>query len=267
MKIIGIYKITCIKTKKVYIGQSRDIKKRWNEHKRMPKDKISKLYNSFKKHGIKNHKFEIIHRCEIDDLNRLERYYQELYNCTDRKYGLNLVLQDADAKQREFTDEWKELMKTRPRRDVSGKNNPRYGKKHSEETKKLFSEQRKGKLKGVKNPSARKCEVINLDTLEIHRGCMKDIEKLLNCEVELVWHRLIGIVKKPAKLREWSFKYEDEKSVDDFERYLNTETGIYYHYRSEVYEYCEKYLGYKPHTTNEHLNGKRIKKDIPFIIV
>ena len=60
-KICGIYKITS-PTGKIYIGQSVDIKKRWNHHKYAKDKKCSKLYSSFKKYGynaIKKIKQEI----------------------------------------------------------------------------------------------------------------------------------------------------------------------------------------------------------------
>ena len=88
-KICGIYKITS-PSNKIYIGQSVDIKKRWNHHKYAKDKKCSKLYSSFKKYGINNHKFEIIHICLISELNNLEKYYVDLYGCFNSKNGLNL---------------------------------------------------------------------------------------------------------------------------------------------------------------------------------
>ena len=40
---------------------------------------------------------------------------------------------------------------------LSGENNPFYGKSHTEETKKILSEKNKGRFSGEKNPAARKC--------------------------------------------------------------------------------------------------------------
>jgi len=88
-KIIGIYKITS-PTKKVYIGQSVDIKKRLSVYKSYNCKKQASLYNSLKKHGFNNHKIEIIHHCGIEDLNKLEVYYIQLHKCFNSKYGLNL---------------------------------------------------------------------------------------------------------------------------------------------------------------------------------
>ena len=58
----GIYKITNMVNGKVYIGQAKDIEKRWKEHKRefryKRKEKIV-LYKAMKKYGFENFDFEI----------------------------------------------------------------------------------------------------------------------------------------------------------------------------------------------------------------
>lgn len=59
-------------------------------YSRLSCKKQPRLYNSFKKYGFENHKFEIIHICEIFELNDLEVYYIELYQSFASKHGLNL---------------------------------------------------------------------------------------------------------------------------------------------------------------------------------
>ena len=88
--MIGIYKITS-PDKKIYIGQSVNLKIRLKDYKaNLAKDQ--KLLNySFLKYGFKNHKFEIIHICNIEELSVLERYYQILFNCVGSN-GLNSLL-------------------------------------------------------------------------------------------------------------------------------------------------------------------------------
>lgn len=85
----GIYKITNPKGK-VYIGQSIDVEKRFYTYKKLHCKRQPILYNSLKKYGTQNHTFEILCECEISELNKKERYYQDLY-CVIR-YGLNCVL-------------------------------------------------------------------------------------------------------------------------------------------------------------------------------
>ncbi len=87
-KICGIYKITS-PSKKIYIGQSVDIKKRKVVYARLACKDQPKLYNSLKKYGWYKHKFEIIQICDSFDLNKLEEYYVLLFNSTSPKNGLN----------------------------------------------------------------------------------------------------------------------------------------------------------------------------------
>ena len=88
-KICGIYKITS-PSKKVYIGQSVDIKNRWNAHRSLKCNRDTPiLHNSIKKYGVEKHKFGIIARCNIEELNDLEKFYIDLYEATG-KNGMNI---------------------------------------------------------------------------------------------------------------------------------------------------------------------------------
>jgi len=88
--MIGIYKITS-PNNKIYIGQSIDIENRVkkNYSKGLCKNQIF-LYNSIKKYGWNNHKFEIVKECMINELNYLEKFYIKFYNSFNTKNGLNL---------------------------------------------------------------------------------------------------------------------------------------------------------------------------------
>lgn len=78
--MIGIYKITNNINHHSYIGQSRNIKQRWNSEKRASNDITDKSYNyplsrAFRKYGIQNFTFEIIEECKVDELNEKENYW------------------------------------------------------------------------------------------------------------------------------------------------------------------------------------------------
>lgn len=93
-KIIGIYKITS-PSKRVYIGQSVDIHKRFRNYNTLHNCKGQfRLYNSFLKYGAINHKFEIIEICNLNRLNIQERYWQDYYDVLSKK-GLNCRLTDT----------------------------------------------------------------------------------------------------------------------------------------------------------------------------
>ena len=87
MKIVGIYKITS-PSNKVYIGQSKNINSRIKTYEKLRCKGQTKLYNSLKKYGFKNHKIEIIEQCSIDKLNDLEIHYISLYDSCNT--GLNI---------------------------------------------------------------------------------------------------------------------------------------------------------------------------------
>lgn len=75
----GIYKITN-PLGKVYIGQAWNIKKRFQTYNCLNKLSIgTHLYNSFLKHEIKNHKFEIVYELpkdvEQETLDEYEIFY------------------------------------------------------------------------------------------------------------------------------------------------------------------------------------------------
>lgn len=80
--MIGIYKITCIKTNKIYIGQSINIEYRFKQYKYLSVKNQIRIYRSIKKYGYENHLFEVIET--IDDinfkiLNEREQFYIDLY--------------------------------------------------------------------------------------------------------------------------------------------------------------------------------------------
>jgi group I intron endonuclease len=57
-KICGIYQVKCVVNNKIYIGQSIDIIRRWNQHKYGKGNII--LRNAIKKYGVENFEFTII---------------------------------------------------------------------------------------------------------------------------------------------------------------------------------------------------------------
>ena len=188
MKIVGIYKITS-PTNKIYIGQSIDIIYRFNRYYKLNCKRQPYIYNSLKKYGVENHKFEIICQCNISELNNLEVYYIELYQSFNSKNGLNLQsggnskLQSSATKEkisnsnkgRKLTEEQRNklslIAKKRKVSDVTKlkmsntrKKLPSFniGRKASEETRIKMSISRKGKispLKGRKLTSEHKYKI------------------------------------------------------------------------------------------------------------
>lgn len=77
-KISGVYKITN-PIGKIYIGQSVNIRKRWQTHKSTIKTKCaSKIAMSLREYGYDNHLFEIVEICEEKELYQRETFYINL---------------------------------------------------------------------------------------------------------------------------------------------------------------------------------------------
>lgn len=170
--MIGIYKITS-PSNRVYIGQSVDIKSRWESYKCKNCKNQPKLYRSLNKYGVDKHKFEVIHSCEIEELNELERYYQEFYDCIG-KNGLNCILTKSKLAPRVVSEETKrkvsEKMKGR-------KLTPFYGNKHTEEFIRLQVTRRSNNVILIKNN-----HVIVFE-------CVRDCAEYFNCTTKNILFR------------------------------------------------------------------------------
>ena len=123
----GIYKITS-PSGRIYIGQARDIEKRWKSYRRLDKSIRFqvKLYNSFQKYEVDSHKFEIIEECEFEKLNERERFWQDEFDVLNG--GLNSILQSTEELPRVCSTETKAKLKI----IFSGENNAMFGKKGEE---------------------------------------------------------------------------------------------------------------------------------------
>lgn len=98
---IGIYKITS-PSSKIYIGQSKQLRRRFKSYERLECKGQIALYGSFLKYGFDKHLFEVIEKCDIDSLNQRERYWQDFYDVL--KYGLNCELQRTHDKPKVFSE-------------------------------------------------------------------------------------------------------------------------------------------------------------------
>lgn len=186
-KISGVYSIKNPKGS-IYVGSSKNIKKRFYQYKGLYETKQVKLYNSFKKYGVENHEFKIIEICDTEKLYERERHWGDLLNVLDRDKGLNLMLPGSKDKKlamsketkdkigkahkgKKLSEEHKRILTTCwiekkqkkehiNKRKMFGKDNPAYGstwnkgRKRTPEQVKQMSERMKGKyLLGENNNS------------------------------------------------------------------------------------------------------------------
>ena len=90
-KVCGIYKITDLITKQVYIGQSVDISRRWKDHIRyglgINAPSTNALYKAMKKDGITEFTFQLLQKCSNEKLNEREKFWIQIYS--SNKYGMN----------------------------------------------------------------------------------------------------------------------------------------------------------------------------------
>jgi len=102
----GIYKITNPKGK-TYIGKTINLVRRKNAYKGLFCNKQPKIYNSLKKYGWEQHKFEIIEECSIEDLINKEISYKiEFINNNGWEMALFINIKDEGGNI--FTEETKQ---------------------------------------------------------------------------------------------------------------------------------------------------------------
>ena len=123
----GVYKITNLVNGKVYIGASKNIEKRWSEH-RYGRTAIADDLKTF---GLESFKFEVLLECPEIMLAQWERDMICLYDSDDPEKGYN------SPKDRPYNPKVSESHK--------GKSSGMRGKTHSEETKRKISEAHRGR--------------------------------------------------------------------------------------------------------------------------
>lgn len=157
-----IYKITNKINGKVYIGQTtkkrgfkgryeysgEGIERVYKYHKSLKERNESynkHLLSSIEKYGIEA--FEVIEEFDVayskEELDKLEKKYIKDFNCLNPN-GYN---NDEGGNEGKLCEESKRLLSEKN----SGENNPFYGKKHSEETKKKMKENH-ANIRGEKHP-------------------------------------------------------------------------------------------------------------------
>lgn len=146
----GVYKITNSINGKFYIGSAKDIDYRWDEHKQYLNGGYHinpKLQNAWNFYGGDKFLFEIVEETSSEKTILLEReqHYLDLFKPYMRDIGYNIcptAYGGDNITHNPNREEFVEKMRTL----CLGKNNPMYGRNHTEETKQLQKNKAKGRF-------------------------------------------------------------------------------------------------------------------------
>ena len=172
-KLCGIYLLTHIESGRKYVGQSRNIKSRWNQHSRGAKN--TKLGCAIIKYGWAAFAAEIIELCGKDYLNESEQKWVLHHDCVSPK-GFNLTT--GGSIQCEYSNETRaKIGLANSRRVVSDATKEKLSKRTiTAETKALMSAAHTGKTisedhrRALLEASIR-CASVNIPRLaELNRG-------------------------------------------------------------------------------------------------
>ena len=154
--MIGIY---CIENKinhMKYIGQSVNIRKRWQEHRRDLNKGLhhnDNLQNAWNLYGSHSFLFTVLELCDKESLDELEKRWVATFDTMDRKHGYNIgtpggccmLRRHHTLASRMKMSKWRKL-------HTIGKDNGFYGKKHTKSTLDKISKKLKGRFSGANNP-------------------------------------------------------------------------------------------------------------------
>lgn len=238
-----IYLITNRITGKQYVGQSQceDIEKRWNQHRTICKYSLGRLiFNTYKKYGIENFKFQLICICFDEDCDNYEIEYIKKYN-TLAPHGYNLTEGGKSAKHSEetrklmsekiklaATPEWRKQISERQK----GEKHFGYGKHLPDAQKEKMSEKRKLYWKNLSDEQYQKiCE-----------------ERKQSCNIDLlegtIQGRAKGLEIGRAKLRKRVGKYTlNNELIEEYSSLLEAATKNNLHHCA-ISKVCKQIKGY-----------------------
>ena len=132
MKICAVYKITNTITGDFYIGSSKNVKRRWIEHKcksSWNKQPNNPMYLDMQKYGVDKFAFEILEEVEVEKLKETEQQFIELLKPTynDRKAnGWDVERYKETKKEYQKSERYKEYQKEYEKSDKGKESHRKY---------------------------------------------------------------------------------------------------------------------------------------------
>lgn len=254
--ICGIYYIKNIVNNNMYIGQSINIKNRFSCHKSALNKNShynEKLQEDFNKYGIESFEFGVLEECNREDLDKLEQYYIKKYNTMIEGYN------NASGGLKGFkSSEETKLKVSLNHADVSGENNPSYGKTIKQRMGDNYDEWLKNirmankrfignqNWKFVKNRPMKPCVLYDVYGIKVKR-----YEKAKDCAKDF------GFTSTP--IGKW-IKEKYYLGDDEHPFHWNLKTQPYF-FNNIVFESTQDltdYLGIKTRKSiTSYINGKR----------
>ena len=156
MKIIGVYKITNTITGDFYIGSSKDVKRRWANHKCLSKwneHPNNPMYLDMQRYGVDKFEFDILCEVEPEHLKEKEQQFIEkmhpIYN-SNRANGLDVErLKESNRKANRKYRKSAKYKETRRKSNNKYNNKPCY---YNGETLTLCALYKRFRKAGVENP-------------------------------------------------------------------------------------------------------------------
>jgi group I intron endonuclease len=162
----GIYLIYNLANQRVYVGQSRNVRKRFSRHRGsllLGNHKNPHLQSAFNHYGEDKFVFRSVEYCEIENLTEREEYWIGQFNSMNRNRGYNLVRAKTNGGHSEET-----------KAKLSAINK---GKTHSEEAKAKMSESQKGRIHSEETRAKMGASRIGKALSEDHRAKMSKAHK------------------------------------------------------------------------------------------
>lgn len=143
-KISGVYKITNTITNDFYIGSSKDIKRRWSNHKcpsRWKQCKNNPLYKDFQKFRVDKFELQVLAEVEPGSLKEMEQQFIEKLQPTyNNYYAKGLDIERIKETKKKAIRKYRQTEKGK---EYNKEYNKEYRNAHKEEVKEYNKEYQK----------------------------------------------------------------------------------------------------------------------------